>query len=84
MDIVRENVIEWINGQRVATVTFAQKKYINRIKRLVRIRTPGVEIVHENNDGSIVAHVPIGMIIIADFSRNSYRKNADENQEYEE
>lgn len=59
----KENVIEWVNGGKIATLTLNQKKYINRIRKL-EIEDKNVEIIGENEDGSIVAHVPVEYIKI--------------------
>lgn len=59
----RENAIEWLNGQDRVTVSFSQGKFINKIKRLAEKNTE-VEIVAENKDGSICAHLPLKYIKI--------------------
>ena len=59
MDRLKENLIEWITGSKTATVTFSQKKYVNRIKRLAEKHPDTIEIVAENEDGSITAHIPV-------------------------
>lgn len=53
-----ENVIEWIRDSEQATVTLSQKGMISRIKKLAKARPEECQIVAENEDGSIVAHVP--------------------------
>lgn len=55
----KENVIEWITGDDRMTVSFTQKKYINRIKNMAKTHASCVEIMAENPDGSITAHIPI-------------------------
>ena len=64
MDRVTENVIEFIVGQKIASVTFSQKKYVNRIKKLAKERPTECSIVAENQDGSIFAHIPTRWIRI--------------------
>lgn len=59
MDRLQENLIEWITGSKVATVTFSQKKYINRIKKMAEKYPESVIIEAENDDGSVTAHIPI-------------------------
>lgn len=59
MDRLQENLIEWITGSKKATVTFSQKKYVNRIKRLAEKHPDVVDISAENEDGSITAHIPV-------------------------
>ena len=60
----KENVIEWITGDDMATLTLTQGRYISRIKKLA-VKFPNeVEIVHENKDGSMVAHASLRAIKI--------------------
>lgn len=60
----RENVIEWLNGQDMVTVSFSQGKYINKVKKLAA-KSDDVQIVAENDDGSICAHLPLKYIKIS-------------------
>lgn len=60
----KENVIEWINGQDRVTVTLSQGKYINKVKTLAA-KTDEVQILAENDDGSIYAHLPLKYIKIS-------------------
>ena len=59
------NMIEFIRDSDQATVSFSQGRYITKIKRLVAERPEECEIVAENNDGSICAHVPITWVKIS-------------------
>lgn len=61
---MRENCIEWLNGQDRVTVSLSQGKFINKVKRLAEKNTE-VEIVAENEDGSICAHIPLKFIKIS-------------------
>lgn len=63
MEII-ENVIEFINGQRTATVTFSNRKHINRIKKIYSERNSEFSYFHENDDGTIIAKVPLHWIKI--------------------
>lgn len=56
---LRENVIEWINGQDTIAVTLSQGRYISKVKKLAKRHPDQVKILHENEDGSIFAHLPI-------------------------
>ena len=60
-----ENCIEWIKHSDIATVTFSQGRYITKIKKLAEKYPDEVQIVHENIDGSIVAHIPTKYIKIS-------------------
>ncbi len=61
---VIENVIEFLKDQEIATVTFSQRRYISRIKKLAKERPDECEIVAENKDGSIMAHIPVKWVRI--------------------
>lgn len=60
----KENNIEWLNGQDRVTVSFSQGKFINKVKKLAESH-PEVEIVAENYDGTITAHLPLKYIKIS-------------------
>lgn len=60
-----ENAIEFIKDSNRATVSFSQGRYITRIKKLAAERPEECEIVAENKDGSICAHVPVAWVKIA-------------------
>lgn len=60
----KENNIEWLTGQDRVTVSFSQGKFINKIKRLAESHTE-VEIVAENDDGTITAHLPLKYIKVS-------------------
>lgn len=59
-----ENVIEWIKDQGRATLTLSQRRTITRVKRLAGKHPEECQIVAENPDGSICAHVPVSWIKI--------------------
>lgn len=59
IDRMKENVIEWIEGSRTATCTFSQKRFVNRIRKMSKTPEYSVEILHENEDGSIIARIPL-------------------------
>lgn len=61
---MNENVIEFLLGQDTATVTFSQKRYINRIQLFAKEKPEECQILAKNEDGSIVAHVPVSWIKI--------------------
>lgn len=64
MDRVIENVIEFLVNQKIATVTLSQKKYINRVRKLAKDFPEACQIVADNQDGSIMAHIPTRWIRI--------------------
>ena len=55
---VTENVIEWQRDSQKATVTICQKSMINKIRKLAEARPNECQIIAENKDNSIVAHIP--------------------------
>ena len=55
----RENAIEWYTGQEVLTITLSQKKFINKIKKLQKEFPDEVKIDKINEDGTILAHIPL-------------------------
>ena len=54
----KENAIEWITGQRTITVTLSHSKYVNKVKQLADTHKE-VKILAENDDGTILAKLPI-------------------------
>ena len=59
-----ENVIEFITGERTATVTFTNRKHINRIKNIYEERKDDFKYFRENPDGSVCAKIPIKWVKI--------------------
>lgn len=64
MDRCIENVIEFLENQERATVTFSQGRYKNRIKRLATERPGECQIMAENPDCSLCAHIPVEWVKI--------------------
>ncbi len=64
-----ENVIEWIRNSKVATISFSQKRFITKIKKLAEKHPEQIQIVYENKDGSIVAHIPVSAIHLSIVKR---------------
>ena len=59
MTDLKENVIEWITGDDYISCTFTQKKYINKVRKLMDKQPCLVSVFHENKDGSIFCHLPL-------------------------
>ena len=53
-----ETAYDHIDGRETFTVTAAERWSIGMVRRLKEQRPDEVEIVAENEDGSIVAHMP--------------------------
>lgn len=59
-----ENMIDFISGRRTATVSFTNRKHINRIKEIYADRSEEFKFYHENEDGSVCATIPLKWIKI--------------------
>lgn len=59
-----ENVIEFTKDSERATVTFSQGRYKGRIRKLAKSHPEECQIVAENQDGSLYAHIPVEWIRI--------------------
>lgn len=55
----KENCIEWLNGQDTISVTLSQGRYISKVRKLAKKYPDLVQILAENDDGSIFAHMPL-------------------------
>lgn len=60
-----ENVIEFLTGQRRATVTLSQGRYKTKIEKLAKERPDECKIIARNTDGTILAHVPVSWVKIS-------------------
>ena len=68
-----ECVIEWLRGNKTATVTFPNNtKFKSKVKKLAEQYPDEVQVVVENKDGSIVAHVPVSYIKVSAPRRVNY------------
>lgn len=56
-----ENAIEFLNGQKTATVTLYRGRLQNRILRLAEERPDEVAVIcrPEENNGFLFAHIPV-------------------------
>ena len=61
MEVI-ENMIEFISGQKTATVTFSNQKHINKIKKIYAERGDEFKYFKENKDGTICAKIPLRWI----------------------
>ena len=64
-----ENMVEFISGARTATVSFTNRKHINRIKNIYEERKDDFKYFRENPDGSICAKIPLKWIKISPGSK---------------
>ena len=62
---IPENAIEWLKGRKVATVTLAGGTALNtRVKKLAKSKPDKCQIRDTNENGTIVAHIPVSWIRI--------------------
>lgn len=62
----QENVIEWIRNDKEVTVTLCgNSRYATKVRKLAEQYPDEVKIIHVNNDGSIVSHLPLSYIKIS-------------------
>lgn len=60
---MNENVIEFLRGEKTATLTLAGNTRLNsRVRKIAAERPDECQIVFENEDGSIMVHCPVKWI----------------------
>ncbi len=59
-----ENVIEWVKDGDQATLSLSQRRTISRVKQLAEQYPDQCQILAENKDGSLYAHLPVSWIRI--------------------
>lgn len=59
-----ENVIEWVKDGEQATLSLSQRRTITRIKELAESYPKECQVLAENKDGSVYAHIPVKWIRI--------------------
>ena len=69
-----ENVIEFIKDEKRATVTFSQGRFKTKIRKLAESHPEECQIVAENKDGSICAHVPVNWVKISPVKQMSEKQ----------
>lgn len=59
-----ENAIEWLDGQKTATVTVHSQKQKTALLRLAKAHPDKVKVVvhPRGNGGFLIAHLPVGWI----------------------
>ena len=81
---LRENCIEWLNGQNVVSVTLSQKRLVSKVKKMAEKHPDLVTILAENEDGSIFAHLPLKAVKLSIISRNGAVSEDVESEEDED
>lgn len=64
MQRVLETVFEHEDGRDTFTVSACEKWSARKIRKLAEAHPEEVKIVAENEDGSLLAHVPLGWVSI--------------------
>jgi len=68
--LATDNSIDWERGQDMATCTFTMKRFITKIEKLAEKYPDDVKIIHRNEDGTVVAHMPISYIHLSNAKKN--------------
>lgn len=66
-----ENAIEFIRNAETATVTFSQGRFVAKIKKLAESHPDECNIIADNKDGSLCAHIPVKWIKIAPVAKRT-------------
>ena len=66
-----ENVIEFLRGQKTATVTLCNKRLKNRVYKFQQSKPDEVEIISDK-DGALYAHIPVSWIRIIPPQKREY------------
>lgn len=77
----KENCVEFISGEHYCTVSFTNRKHINRIKKLYEERKDDFKYLHENKDGSICAKIPLKWMKINPGSTTKRELTEEQRQE---
>lgn len=75
-----ENVIEWVKDGKRAALSLSQRRTITRVKELAEKYPDKCQIIAENKDGSVCAHVPTEWIRInpgMELTEEQKQKKAD-------
>lgn len=62
---MKENAIEWYNGQDDITLSLNQPRFKNKIMKLQKKHPNEVKIIKENDDGSMLAKIPLDYLHIS-------------------
>lgn len=68
---LKENSIEWYTGDNMISISLTQKKYINRVKKLVEKYGDMGCVLTQNEDGSIWAKIPLRALHLTIYGTNN-------------
>ena len=69
-DTAQENCIEFLRNQETMTLTLCQGRFITKVRELAKKFPEEVKITAENEDGSIVAHMPVSALHLSIIRKN--------------
>jgi hypothetical protein len=69
---LHDNVIEWLSDADRATVTAHKQSLKHRLTKLAEENPDDVQIVAVNEDGTMVAHIPVSYILIRKPKQMNY------------
>lgn len=62
---IKENMVEFISGERFMCVTFSNGKHIRKLKKLYEANPDDFKYFKENSDGSVCARLPLKYLKIS-------------------
>ena len=68
---MNENVIEFLRGEKTATLTLAGNTRLNsKLRKMAEKYPDECQIIHENDDGSILVHCPVKWVQVSRREHN--------------
>lgn len=67
-----ENMVEFLTGDKTCTVSFTNRKYCNRMKKLHEKRPGDFEAFEVNADGSVYARIPLKWLKITPPAKRDF------------
>jgi len=58
MGDLRETAVDHVEGEGYITYFVAEKKWLNKLKKQMEKYPGEIQVVRQNNDGSLVVHLP--------------------------
>lgn len=69
---LKENVLEFLTGDKSFTFTFSNYSHINKMKKLHANNPEAFEYFQENTDGSICGRIPLKWLKISPPAKREY------------
>ncbi len=65
-ETMNESVIEWIRGDKTVTITsYSNSRLTTKLLKYAESHPDDCKIIHINEDGSVLAHVPLKWIKVS-------------------